>query len=57
MLFFRMFLFWALNGEPAVLEREKPACLELFGERIGIWDWLNYRKGGSPQNLIILKKS
>ena len=45
-LFFRRFLFWTLKGEQAVLEREKPAYLELFGLRIGIWDGLNYREGG-----------
>jgi hypothetical protein len=34
-VFFQKFLFWALYGIPEVLRRRKPACLELFGERIG----------------------
>ena len=35
-VFFRMFLFWALYWIPEVLRRRKPACLELFGLRIGM---------------------
>ena len=33
-MFFQKFLFWALYGIPEILRRRKPACLELFGERI-----------------------
>jgi hypothetical protein len=34
-VFFRKFLFWAVYGVPEVLHWIKPACLELFGLRIG----------------------
>ena len=34
-MFFQKFLFWALYGIPDVLNGRKPACLELFGLRIG----------------------
>ena len=44
-VFFQKFLFWALYGIPEILRRRKPACLELFGLRIGKWGGVNYGLG------------
>jgi hypothetical protein len=44
-VFFQKFLFWALYGIPEILRRIKPACLELFGERIGRQGGLTHAAG------------
>jgi hypothetical protein len=44
-VFFQKFQFWALYGIPEILRRRKPACLELFGLRIGWRGGVTYGGG------------